>query len=364
MNKRKLIKKLALPAAIIAFVSLLGLLLLIPISNSQYQNHKDDFKKYISSLIEQNKTYIKEVAAKIKSTPVDPIIINELQSEYLVEHQKSDQPKKYLWMSAMNGDFLFGAPSADFQKLNNAFDKFQNTIKIDEYYRDRNDFLNKLIDETDNVDFTQFERSGRAERNFGDSGWRFYKQNDEWGTLQSTSTSFSTPVYDSNGKLIGDLFMKVDDKVNVEKYYDQQRFKRSDFYEVLTVIFGILLGISGAFLWFLLPTWVYIDAQDRDVRTPGIWAFLALTSLFFGLTIYLLTRPATLKSFNCPKCDGELNGTRAYCPHCGYDLSNTFCQQCQYPIKPEWQFCPNCRTEIKPKNSVKVEEANLTTNIE
>ena len=141
--------------------------------------------------------------------------------------------------------------------------------------------------------------------------------------------------------------MKVDDKANAEKYYNDRRMDPGTFNSAVQIVFIVLLSISGAFLWFLLPTWVYIDAQQRDVKTPGIWAFLTLTSLFFGLTIYLITRPSTLKSFNCPKCDGELNGTRAYCPHCGYDLSKSFCQQCQYPIKPEWQFCPNCRAEIK-----------------
>lgn len=353
MNKRKLIRKLALPAAIVAAVSIIVLIALIPINNARYQNHKEEFKKYIASFMDQNKAYLKGIAAKIKSAQVDQVIVNELQSEYMVEHQKSDQPKKYLWMSSMNGDFLFGVPSSDFQKMNGAYDKYQNTIKADEYYRDRNDFLTKLIDKRESVDFSQFERGERAERNYGDNGWRFYRNNndDEWSLIQPTSTTFSTPVYDGNGKLIGDLFLKVDDKVNEEKYFNDRRFKRSELYEALENVFATLLIISGIFLWFLLPTWVYTDAQERDVKTPGIWAFLTLTSLFFGLTIYLITRPNTLKSFNCPKCEGELNGTRAYCPHCGYDLSNTFCQQCQYPIKPEWQFCPNCRAETKKKET-------------
>jgi predicted amidophosphoribosyltransferase len=38
----------------------------------------------------------------------------------------------------------------------------------------------------------------------------------------------------------------------------------------------------------------------------------------------------------------------AFCPHCGRDLSASFCATCRYPLKPEWAFCPSCRTEIKP----------------
>lgn len=346
MNKRKLIKKLAIPAAVIAAVSIVVLVALIPIDNMRNKNHKNEFKKYIESMMEENKSYIKSIAVKIKSFPVDPVIVNELQSDYMIDHQKSDQPKKYIWISSISGEFQFGAPAADFEKLNNAFDKYQASIKADDFYRDRNDFLIKLIDKRNEIDFTQFESGSRNDRNYGENNWRFFRQYDEWNLIQPTSSSFSTPVFDEKGKLLGELFLKVDDKVNIEKYYAESN---NGLIEVLRGIFIALLVISGVFLWFLLPTWVYTDAQDRDVKNPGIWAFLTLTSLFFGLVIYLITRPAALKSFNCPQCDGELNGTRAYCPHCGYDLSNTFCQQCQYPIKPEWQFCPNCRSEIKSK---------------
>ena len=76
----------------------------------------------------------------------------------MIEHQRSDKPKKYLWMASINGDFLFGVPAADFQKTNNAFDKYQERIKADEFYRDRNDFLTRLIDKMDRIDFTEFER--------------------------------------------------------------------------------------------------------------------------------------------------------------------------------------------------------------
>ncbi|MDR3626635.1 MAG: zinc ribbon domain-containing protein [Ignavibacteriaceae bacterium] len=341
MNKRKLIKKLALPAGIVAAASIILLIAFIPIDNIRNQNHKDEFKKYIASFMEQNKAYVKGIAVKIKSLPVDPVMVNEIQSDYMIDHQKSDEPKKYLWISSITGDFQFGAPAADFQRLNSAFDKYQSTIKADDFYHDRNDFLVKLIDKVNDIDFTQFEVGDHR-----DNGWRYFKQDDDWNLIQATSSNFSAPAYDDKGKLIGEIYLKVDDKVNIEKYY---RECKSELLDTLRGVVIALLVISGVFLWFLLPTWVYTDAQDRDVKNPGIWAFLTLTSLFFGLVIYLITRPNTLKSFNCPQCDGELNETRAYCPHCGYDLSNTFCQQCQYPIKPEWQFCPNCRAETKSK---------------
>lgn len=353
MNRRKLIRKLAIPAFVIAVVSLVVILLQFPYRSYQLKNHQEKFKKYFSSFLEDNKTYLNGIAGRIKSVPVNQVLINELQSEYVIEHQKRDASKKYLWMSDQSGNTMFGIPDHIIEKLNTNYDKYQATIKADEYYRDRNDFLLKLVDKSDKIDFSQFAQNETRGERYYENYWRFYKEDlNDWNYpyLQPTSTIFSSSVYSSNGTLLGELFMKVDDSVNKEKYYNEQALQNDDLFFVLINVFGTLFGISCAFLWFLLPTWVYLDAQERDVKTPGIWAFLSLISLFFGLTIYLITRPNTLKSFTCPKCEGELNGTRAYCPHCGNDLSNTFCQQCQYPIKAEWQFCPNCRaqTNVKP----------------
>ncbi|MCU7496139.1 MAG: zinc ribbon domain-containing protein [Ignavibacteria bacterium] len=358
MTKRKLIRKLAMPAVIIAGVSIVFLLATIPVYNAQYDKHKEEFRKYINSFMEENTKYLKGIASRIKSAQPDQVLVNELQSEYMIEHQKADEPKKYLWMSSMTGDFLFGVPSGDFQKTNDAFDKYRDRIKADEFYRDRNDFLTKLVDKTDVIDYSQFERAERPERWDEENSWRFYKGDDNESLLQPATTSFSTPVYDAGGKLIGKLFMKVDDRVNEKKYYTEWRFERSELSDALRIIPTVLLVISGMFLWFLIPTWVYVDAKERDVKTPGIWAFLTLISLFFGLTVYLITRPDTLKSTTCPECKGELNGMRAYCPHCGYDLSINFCQQCQYPIKPEWQYCPECRADLK-KNAKHRQEMNI-----
>ena len=45
MNKRKLIRKLAMPTTIIALVSLVVLIALIPINDSQYANHKEEVQE-------------------------------------------------------------------------------------------------------------------------------------------------------------------------------------------------------------------------------------------------------------------------------------------------------------------------------
>ncbi|MFH0735881.1 MAG: zinc ribbon domain-containing protein [bacterium] len=356
MHRKKLITKLAIPTGIIALISLVVILLQYPYRNMEFNNHKKKFDTYYKQFSSGNKDYLQNIAKSINSVPVSNKVINSLQSAYFVDHQKYDAPKKYLWMSSLNDEFLFGVPKDDFASLNTAYTKYQDVIKSDDSYKSRNDFFTKLIEKYREVDFSQFVRGERVDRYYYNGNWRFFNNEADWDFMQPTATTFSTPVYDEKGNMIGELFMKVDDGVNEKYYYSKRRLEDSDLFSVLNVVFGLFLGFSTAFLWFLLPTWVYTDAQERDMRNPGVWAFLSLISLFFGLTIYLITRPNTYRSLHCPTCQGELNGTRAYCPHCGTDLSANFCQQCQYPIKPEWQFCPNCRAETKTKMLLKTEE--------
>ncbi len=364
MQRKKMIVKLAIPALVIALISLVIILIQFPYRTAQFEKHKREFKSYfekfssanindlrniassIRATLKKDKT-IQNIAESINQTTFNNSVINNIQSKYFVDRQKFDAPKKFLWMSDINGNFLFGIPKEEFRYMNESYDKYFEVIKNDGFYKSRNDFLTKLIDKNSDIDFSDFLRSDRNERFYDGNYWRFYNPHDDWYLLQPTSTTFTVPVMDNNNNVIGNLYMKVDDSVNEKFYANQNRLAEQDVFSVLNVIFGILLGFSIAFLWFLLPTWVYTDAQERDVRNPGIWAFLALTSLFFGWTIYLITRPNSYKTMICPNCNGELNGTRAYCPHCGTDLSENFCQQCHYPIKPEWQFCPSCRTETK-----------------
>jgi hypothetical protein len=120
-------------------------------------------------------------------------------------------------------------------------------------------------------------------------------------------------------------------------------------------VFEVLTGLSAFILWFLLPSWVYIDARERDVKNAFRWAILTVVTFGFAWAIYLIARPETPGTFHCPECIKELNGTKAFCPYCGFDLSQTFCAQCQYPLKPEWQVCPSCGSGIK-ENPIKKEK--------
>jgi hypothetical protein len=149
----------------------------------------------------------------------------------------------------------------------------------------------------------------------------------------------STPLQAPDGPALGNLYLKMEDT----SWWGEPRGESPA--EVVQVVSFVIAGLSGLLLWFLVPTWVYVDARDRGVRRALLWAFLVLISFFIGLVVYLIARPEE-RSLQCPSCEREINGG-AYCPHCGHDLSAAFCAACRYPLKPDWAFCPSCRTEVR-----------------
>jgi hypothetical protein len=357
MDRIKLIRKLAIPIAIVFIVSIIVLVSNIPFRSLQHDKRMEKLNTHIANLTQQYQKYLTETAVKISSVPVDQKIISDTQSKILQDNQ---QIKWYLWMNDNSGNFVFGSPVATFTKLNNAYDKYEENIINDGHFMNRNEYLGKLIDRNSEVNFSEFESRSIFKSQHYD--WRFYRGRiNENYYVQPYRFILSAPVTGENEEVIGELYLKIDDSHNKNLYYSRRRAENYDiFATMIHPIFGVITFFSGLFLWFLLPTWVYIDAQQRDVRSPGLWAFLTVISLFFGLTIYLITRPSTYKSFHCPQCENELNGTKAFCPHCGFDLSSTFCPQCQYPIQQNWQFCPNCRAGLGEKQEVKevAEEKN------
>ena len=90
--------------------------------------------------------------------------------------------------------------------------------------------------------------------------------------------------------------------------------------------------MSFAFLWVLLPTWVYVDARERGVRRAPLFAFLTVLSSLVGLVVYLISRPEDARTLACPGCAREVNGG-AFCPHCGRDLSSSFCADVPLPAQ-------------------------------
>jgi hypothetical protein len=369
MERKKLIVKMALIGIFVFLAASTGRILEVVHNQMIKEELTGKRKRLVTELGREYQKYLNETATKIRQLPIDQYLINQISSDVL---KKSLITKLYLWMSNPEGKFIFGVPYPVFERLNKSYDKYRDVIKADGYYVDRNDFLLKLVHRHEEIKFSQFdvnilkrdsERRLRMEGNMlseysrGSVGWRFYKENaDILDYKDPLRIELSAPVMDNNQQMIGTLFLKIDDYSTPTLRSDLQG---KNFLN--TILFPACTGFFAAslvFLWFLLPSWVYIDARQRDVKNAYRWALLTVVSFGVAWLIYLMVRPATLKSFHCPQCEKELNGTKAFCPYCGFDLSHVFCPQCQYPVQSEWQFCPSCRTDLtkKPQTQEEIPE--------
>jgi len=340
MNGKKLIKKIWIPILCIFLIGVLGLSFYPVYVDLTYKDYLTASEKYIQKFSEENQLYLNEIAEKIKSLDVSEELISKLESEYLIHQQIESKNKKYLWFVSKDKMFVFGVPELAFNVINKGYEKYKDIIETDNVFKSKNDFLTKLIDAHKVIDFSEWSNN-TFRHSYRWRGFMGVRYNADSGIVLKKA------VFDKTKKIIGTLYLKVKDLENKTYYYRKWEYGNNTFYNDILPLFIVFTVISSLFIWFLMPTWVYIDAQQRGVQNPLIWALLTLISLIFGLVIYLITRPSTIKTLNCPHCENELNGTRAYCPYCGYDLTSTFCQQCEYPIKAGWKFCPSCRTEIK-----------------
>ena len=361
MDRKKLIVKMALIGLVVFLIASSGRIFELVHKETIREELTGKRKNLITELGREYQKYLNETAAKIRQLPIDQHLINQIASDVL---KKSPVTKLYLWMSNPEGKFIFGVPYPVFERLNKSYDKYRDVIDTDGYYVDRNDFLLKLVHRHEEIRFSQFEvrvlKRDREERRLrikgnlldgyspSSLGWRFYKESSDFQDYRDPlRIELSAPVVDDDQQMIGTLFLKIDDYTTpTQRSYIKTR-------DILTLgifkAFEIIFALSLTFLWFLLPSWVYIDARQRDVKNAVIWALLSVVSVGIAWLIYLIVRPSTLQSFHCPQCEKELNGTKAFCPYCGFDLSHVFCPQCQYPVKSEWQFCPSCRTALSKK---------------
>jgi hypothetical protein len=362
MDRKRFIVKMALAAIIVFAISSGGRIFELLQQTSQQKQWIKDRNKQLTELSKEYQEYLDKTAAKIRQLPINHALISQTTSDIL---KKSPLTRLYLWMSNAAGEFVFGTPAPVFERLNKVYDKYRSVIEADGYYLDRNDFLLKLVHRHANINFSQFETRLPVKepepgirhlkfRKLDALSDRFYKEKTDFMSyISPLRLELSTPVMDNNQAMIGTLYLKIDD-YTVPTWMNDPRGD-SLLNTVIFPAFEVLFVLSLLFLWFLLPSWVYIDARQRDVTNATRWALLTVISFGFAWLVYLIVRPGELKAFHCPQCEQELNGTKTYCPYCGFDLSESFCPQCQYPVKSEWQFCPGCRNDLTKKMPAKEE---------
>jgi hypothetical protein len=330
-TKKKLITRMALGAAMVLAVALLMGGAVLTLLRSDHERWEYDQKREREQVVERSRKYLGELAKRIAKLPVDPTLVGEIEARYFEE--RASGPMQ-VWAMGTDGEFLFGVPKESFSRLNAVYDREVTPRLKEGVFFDRQSFLLGHLDESEDLVLSGV-LAGDAEepaallerlrRHGGDSDGSFV---------------LSAPLKTADGVALGSLYLK---RARSEREY----YRQDERLEVAGGLAGAAAALSFVFLWILLPTWVYVDARERGVRRAPLFAFLTVISSLIGLVVYLIARPEDAKTLTCPGCSREVNGG-AFCPHCGRDLSASFCATCRYPLKPEWVFCPSCRTEVKP----------------
>jgi hypothetical protein len=283
------------------------------------------------ALVRKYRAFLNETAKKIVKLPVDPNVAGQAQARYFEEYPNA---RLYLWAMDTQGQFQFGAPAEAFARLNRAYDTYQEAIEQEGRFADRQDFIRRLVQDHNELDFARYETKD-AEKGPASKpvSWRGWEGHDDEGLV------FSAPFQNERGEMLGNLYLKVAG-IDQHPYY----FGRD--YDPQMTISGILAVASFVFLWFLLPSWVYLDAKARGVRTPVRWSVLTFVSLVFGLAVYLILRPEAARTDTCQNCGRATDGGR-FCPFCGAPAINEFCPKCGYPVRPEWAYCPSCQSPAR-----------------
>jgi len=278
------------------------------------------------------RTYLQENAKKVTSLPVNPNIVGEAQARYFEEYPNAHL---FLWGMDSSGQFLFGVPREAFARLNRAYDTYQKIIEQEGRFTDRQDFIRRLVQSHRELTFDYYEK-----KLAGDTSSRTRIREDNLGGYDHEGLVFSSPFQNERGEMLGNLYLKVTDLQDGGDGYSN-----FDLREPRDASSALLVA-SLVFLWFLLPSWVYLDAKGRGVESPVRWAVLTLLSLFIGLAVYLLLRPEEGVRGTCSSCGRAVSADR-FCPYCGSPATHEFCPKCGYPVQSEWTYCPNCQSAIR-----------------
>lgn len=352
MERKKLIRRAALAGLIVLVVCGLTAFVAHNVFESEWRGRVRRMDERLTQLGQEYQAYLDETAKKIHGLPPDPKVIGEIQARHF---QEQPDRRLYVWASTNDGEFSFGVPPEAFARLNAVYDRHRDEIAEDNHYASRDQFLRALLniprelvlaDPTPQPEGEPRRRGRPAQPE--DRWWRFYRdEENNWELHRPNGVSLSSPIQSAAGQTVGNLNLKLVEVKDAPLYWSHARFENEDPASVVVaqVAFGLAVA-SLLWLGFLLPSWVYIDARERNMPRPLLWAVLTVVGGLFALIVYLISRPVDVAAFRCPKCGKMLNGSKAGCPYCGADLSAVFCGQCQYPLKPDWSFCPSCRTPV------------------
>jgi hypothetical protein len=329
-TKKKLITRMALGAGAVLAVSVFAAGVCLALLHTDEERWLNEQKRERQQVVERSRQYLGELAKKVDKLPIDPTLVGEIEARYFEERTAG---ALHVWAMGTGGQFLFGVPKESFSRLNAVYDR-EITPRLKEgVFFDRQAFLLGHLQQGDDLELPEALLSDEKEPT---EMWKALRRRED---RSDRTLVLSTPLKSAEGAALGSLYLK-------RELGEREWYRRDDKKEAIGTLAAVIAGASIVFLWILLPSWVYVDGNERGVRRARLFAFLTVLSSVIGLVVYLIARPEGGKVLACPGCAREVNGG-AYCPHCGRDLSAAFCATCRYPLKPEWAFCPSCRTETK-----------------
>lgn len=329
-RKKKLIGRLAVAAAVVLGLALAVLAGTTLAWRQDRDRHLDRARQRREAVVERTRKYAAELAQRVQRLPVDPALVGEIEARYFEEYAAGPMQ---VWAMGTDGRFLFGVPREAFDKLNAIYDRDVAPNLKQGVFVDRQTFLRTLADASEQIGPRSFAPEPSEDEGAAWDRWR------RFGHDSGRTFVVSAPLRGSSGTALGSLYLK-------REVSDERETWTEDGLRDAHETAGAVAAFAAAFLWLLLPTWVYVDARGRGVRRAWLFAFLAALSALVGLVVYLIARPEAPGALHCPGCGREVDG-HAWCPHCGHDLSAAFCSACRYPLKPDWVFCPACRAEIR-----------------
>ena len=339
MERKTIVRR----AALIGLAVLVAATLTTTIAGRQVRRasaaEREGQREWKTRMAGEDQALLDGMAQKITALPVDPKVIAEIQAEH---YRQRPNRVLYVWATANDGKFLFGVPADAFARLNTVYDQSQQAITEDNHFATRDQFLRALLHEDRPIAPIKPGVPDPSPRRGGDDEWWRRYDPDRDGSFEGSVLFLSSPIQGAQGASEGSLNLKAIELGRAPT----DAWRSLDAWRDAENVSAVLAVGSLLWLWFLVPSWVYIDAQDRRLPKPLLWALLVLVGSLVGLLVYLISRPDGSADLRCPHCGKKLNGGKAGCPYCGADLSTVFCAKCQYPLKPEWSFCPDCRAPI------------------
>jgi hypothetical protein len=256
--KKKLLSRFAFwTGAVLVVAAAAGVVgLLVDAEDRQrFAEQQEQAKK---QRVESSRAYLAELAQRIDKLPVDATLVSEIESRFFEERASGPF---YVWAMDTKGDFAFGVPRSAFNKLNAVYDREVTPRLKEGVFLDRQTFLMSLVDDSDEIgpelvseDKALVAESRAVELVERGRRWQLNRWEPE------NAFVLSAPLKAEDGSGLGSIYLKQTPVPERDYYHTDARV------EGLLQAAAAAVGFSIAFLWVLLPTWVYVDARERGVR--------------------------------------------------------------------------------------------------